>query len=208
MISRKKAVVALSLAASVLSSSALISLFSGSVQPAFARGSDSVTEELINGKTYCVSKVAVKASPDKVWQVLTDYDNADKVFPQLRKSKLMQDHGHSKVVKHVMAPTGLPGTYEYQVAVKESAPHSLEWHRVSGAFKQVDGHWKLEPLDGGHTTLVTYASYVDGGFLIPQALIRRQCRIDMPNVMSTLKTQAEGSHSVQIAGRPHSKNAQ
>ena len=75
-------------------------------------------------------------------------------------------------------------------------------HRLSGAFKQVDGYWKLDPLDGGHTTLVTYASYVDGGFLVPQGLVKRQSRIDMPQVMSTLKAQTESQGAVQIAGRP------
>jgi hypothetical protein len=54
-------------------------------------------------------------------------------------------------------------------------------------------------------TLVTYASYVDGGFLMPQPLVRRQCRIDMPEVMTTLKAQAEVHSGVQIAGRPQAR---
>ena len=173
---------------------------------AHASGShECLSEEIMHGKTYTVARVSVKASPDKVWQILTDYDNAPRVFPQLKHSKLLQDHGAQKTVKHVLAPSGLPGTYEYVVEVKEASPHSLEWHRVSGAFKQVDGYWKLEPLDGGRTTLVTYASFVDGGFLMPQPLVRRQCRIDMPAVMTTLKAQAESSSGMQIAGRPQSR---
>lgn len=201
----KKTIVALVLATTAPS---IVSMVAGSVsEQAQAKGrlqtsNHSITEEMMHGKTYTVARVSVKASPDKVWQILSDYDNAPKVFPQLKKSKLLQDHGSSKIVKHVLAPSGMPGTFEYTVEVKENAPHSLEWHRVSGAFKQVDGYWKLEPLDGGHTTLVTYASYVDGGFLIPQPLVRRQCRIDMPEVMTTLKSQAEVSSGVQIAGRP------
>ena len=195
MNNRKTAVAALSLAATMFVAMAPSVL-------AKTQTTNSVTEEMINGKTYCVSRVSVKASPDKVWQVLTDYDNAHKVFPQLKKSKLVQDHGFAKIVRHVMTPSGLPGSYGYTVEVKENAPHSMEWHRLSGAFKQVDGYWKLEPLDGGHTTLVTYASYVDGGFLVPQGLVKRQSRIDMPQVMSTLKAQTESQGAVQIAGRP------
>lgn len=210
MINLKKVGAALTL---VLSTYAVLGLspatISGSfVQPTFAKGSPrECTEELINGKTYTVAKETIKASPEKVWNILADYDNAHKVFPQVKHCKLMHDNGSSKVVKHVLAPTGLPGTYEYIVEVKESYPHALEWHRISGAFKRVDGYWKLEPLDGGRTTLVTYASYVDGGFLIPQALVRRQCRMDMPGVMSTLKASAESS-AVQIAGRPQSGHNQ
>ncbi len=202
-----KTAAALVIAASV-SSSLLCSVLvpTGDGQSAQAKGQakahhENLSEELIHGKTYTVARVTIKSPPDKVFQILADYDNAPKVFPQLKKSKLIQDHGTSKIVKHVLAPSGIPGTYEYTVEVRESAPHSLEWHRISGAFKQVDGYWKLEPLDGGRTTLVTYASYVDGGFLLPQPLVRRQCRIDMPEVMATLKTQAE-LNAVQIANRP------
>ena len=207
MVTSKKAKAAITLAASVL---ALMSVSTGSLaQPALARGNaHECTEELMHGKTYTVSKVTVKASPDKVWQVLSDYDNASRVFPQMKKCKLLQDHGHSKLVKHVISPSGLPGSYEYTVEVKENAPHSMEWHRVSGAFKQVDGYWKLEPLDGGRTTLVTYASHVDGGIFIPQALVRRQCKIDMPGVLNTLKTQSESIASVHIAGRPQESHNQ
>ena len=105
-----------------------------------------------------------------------------------------------KTIKHTVAPTGPVGTYSYVLKVTEKAPQSLEWHRISGAFKQVKGYWRLEPLDNGRTTLVTYASYVDGGFFIPAPLIRRQNRIDMPAVMACLKGQVESK--VQIAGRP------
>jgi len=197
----KRARAAITLAASVLTIAAL-----QAPQPVSARSANECSEELMHGKTYTVSKATVKAPPEKVWQILTDYDNASRVFPQMKKCKLMQDHGHTKIVKHVISPSGLPGSYEYTVEVKETAPTAMEWHRVSGAFKQVDGYWKLEPLDGGRTTLVTYASHVDGGMFIPQALIRRQCKIDMPGVLSTLKAQSESQTNVQIAGRPQHHN--
>lgn len=190
-----------------LAASVSFSCAAGGIAPAQAKGVQNCTEEMINGKAYTVTKITVKTAPDKVWQILTDYDNAPKVFPQMKKCKLMQDKGHIKVVKHTINPSGLCN-YEYVVEVKEQAPHSMEWHRVSGAFKQVDGYWKLEPLDGGRTTLVTYASYVDGGMFLPQGLVKRQCRIDMPAVMSTLKAEAESTSSVHIAGRPQAGSNQ
>ena len=99
-----------------------------------------------------------------------------------------------------LSPSGPVGTYSYVIRITEKAPRYLEWHRLSGAFKQVKGFWKLEPLDNGRTTQVTYASFVDGGFFVPAPLIRRQNRIDMPAVMSCLKSQLESK--TQIAGKP------
>ncbi len=164
-------------------------------------GSDAtVTEAVIDGKHYSVTKSVVKAPPRSVYRILTDYDNAHRVFPQVRECKVLKDHGSHKVVKHTVAPSGPVGTYTYILELKEHAPRSIEWHRISGAFKDVRGYYKLEPLDNGQTTLVTYASHVDGGLFMPRPLINRQSRIDMPAVMASLKREAETN--VQIAETP------
>jgi Polyketide cyclase / dehydrase and lipid transport len=75
----------------------------------------------------------------------------------------------------------------------------MEWHRISGDFKEVDGFWKLEPTELGRCTMVTYASHVNGGFFMPQLLIKRQLRNDMPTALTALKNKAEGP--TQIASR-------
>lgn len=150
-----------------------------------------VGEEVRQGKTFIVSKLLIKARPEKVWQILSDYNNASRIFPILKESELLQDRGATKITRHVIAPTGVPGTFEYVLEIHESAPHTMEWHRLRGDFREVDGFWKLEAAELGHHTMVTYASYVNGGLLMPQVLIRRQFRIDMPNALVALRNKAE-----------------
>ncbi len=170
-------------------------------QPNIAVVSDKPTlsEETINGKCYVVSQVLVNAKPEQVWQVLTDYRHASQIFPLLKKCEVIQDHGSTKITKHEIAPSGIPDTFEYILEVRETAPKSMEWKRISGDFKEVDGSWKLEPANLGKCTLVTYASHVTGGFLMPQMIIKRQARIDMPSTLLALKKHTEGA--VQIASR-------
>ena len=158
-----------------------------------------VVDENINGKSFSSSKIVVHARPEQVFRVLTDYANACKVFPQMRQCKVVADHGATKILHHEVAPSNVPGkTYAYDVEVKETAYKSLEWHRISGDFKAVDGFWRLEPVDGGKFTEVTYSSYVNGGFFIPQMLIKSQFKVDMPKVLTHLKSEAEMS-SVRLA---------
>jgi ribosome-associated toxin RatA of RatAB toxin-antitoxin module len=173
---------------------------------AHAEAQTPVTEEEIAGKPFCVSRQVIHARPEQVWQVLTDYANAPRVFPMMKKCDVIEDHGSNKVVRHEVVPSGPCGSFEYILALKESAPKALEWHRIKGDFKEVDGFWKLEPLDNGHSTLVTYSSHVNGGLFIPQILIKRQCKTDMPIVMSCLKKQAETG--AKIAERPGSTRSQ
>lgn len=158
-----------------------------------------VHEEKIGGKTYQVSRVHVKAKPEQVWQLLADYDNAQYIFPCLKKCRLVKDRGRSKLVEQEISPKGVPGSFAYVLEIKETVNKRQEWHRISGDFHEVDGFWQLDQTDDGAGTLVTYASYVNGGFFIPQALIKRQVRIDIPSVMATLKAHVETSG--QIASR-------
>jgi ribosome-associated toxin RatA of RatAB toxin-antitoxin module len=166
----------------------------------------SLSEETLNGKTYTVSHILVHATQDSVWRVLTDYKNAPKVFPQLKHCEIVENKGNVKVMKHQVNPMGLAcASYQYVIEVQENPPKSLEWHRVSGDFKAVDGFWKLDAANGGRDTMVTYSSYVNGGFFIPQMLIRRQFHIEMPNVLSNLKNETE---SVIIAKKSDSSRTQ
>lgn len=177
--------------------------FSASL-PAFAKHDSSdaqVCEEVINNKPYATTKTLVKARPEQVWQVLTDYSSATKVFPTLKKCRVISDAGHTKRVHYQIHPTGVMTSFQYDLEMKEHPHKMIEWHRVSGDFKAVEGFWRLEPVDGGRSTMVTYASYVNGGMFMPHALIKRQSRIDLPQVMAALKQQSETT--TQIAARGH-----
>jgi ribosome-associated toxin RatA of RatAB toxin-antitoxin module len=163
-----------------------------------------VNEEKIGERHYQVSKVLVHSKPELIWHILTDYDNAPGIFPCLKKCKLVKDKGATKLVEHQIKPSGVPSTFDYVIEVKEVPNRLYEWHRVSGDFREVEGFWKLEPAEDGNSTMVTYASYVNGGIFLPAPLIKRQVRQDIPGVMTALKNHAE-TNKQQIAGVNHIK---
>lgn len=149
------------------------------------------TEELIAGHRYQVQRMVVNASPAQVQSVLSDYESAPRIFaPSLKKCQVIEDNGKAKLIAFTAAAPGNLWTFDYVLEVKDQ-PGYIEWKRVSGAFKKNEGFWKLEPLDGGRSTLVTYAKYVDGGMFMPQILVTRELKASMPEVMLNLKGSAE-----------------
>ena len=172
--------------------------------PSHAAAPITVSEEHISGVCYQVSRVLIKATPADVWQVLTDYSNAANVFPTLKQCQVLVDKGNTKLIRYVIRPSGVITSFVYDLEIKEQANRFMEWHRIGGDFKAVEGFWKLEPMECGRATLVTHATYVNGGFLMPQALIKHQSHVDLPQVMAALKDRAErtmqiashGSHAV------------
>lgn len=164
-------------------------------------------EQVQNNKNFQVSHVLVKSSPAAVWQVLTDYSGAPKTFQTLKKVQVLSECGNNKRVHYQVRPTGLIATYEYDLDIKETPHKQIEFHRVNGDFKEIEGFWKLEPAEGGRATIVTYGSHINGGLFLPQALIKHQSRVDMPLALSALRTAAESSTQIAArAGHAHGTN--
>ncbi len=150
-----------------------------------------VYEKTIDNKTYCVSQINVNTAPINVWRIITNYKNATNVFPRLKECELLKSNGNVKLIRHSLNPSGMPTRFNYVIEVTENYGKEISWHRKSGDFKEVEGFWRLEPINGGKATRVTYASHVVGTFLQPEILIKRQCKTDMPATMIALKTTAE-----------------
>ena len=70
-------------------------------------------------------------------------------------------------------------------------PRRIDFRRVSGDLKEEEGSWLLEATPDGSATILEYEVYVDPGFWVPQALIRRSLRKDLPAALAALRVQVE-----------------
>lgn len=156
-----------------------------------------IAEEKIGKKTFQTSKIIIKAPPERVFDVLTDYDKAADIFSNLVKSKLVSTQGHTKRVAFTGTTVGNLIKFDYTLDIVEK-PHFIEWKRASGAFKANEGYWRLDPVDGGKATLVTYAKHIDGGWLYPQALVRKSIRDAIPVIFAELKSESESPSFVAV----------
>ena len=161
------------------------------ISPEILKGDISQSEENRNNKIFQVAKIVIKASPEKVFKTFTDYDQAPKIFSYLKKSKIMTVDGPRKTICCEADLAGGLFKFEYVLEFIEHAPTLVEWHRLSGAFKINEGYWKFEPIDNGKATLVTYSKYIDGGFLFPQFLVKKELRSNMPVILNELKRSVE-----------------
>lgn len=157
-------------------------------------------EEVVDGKTFHIGKTIVNASPEQVFDVLTDYANATKLFDNLKKSSVVASRADENTTDVSFSLKGLASiwNFDYVLRMKETFPSRIDFHRLSGAFKANEGYWKIEPLDAsGKRTLVTYSKYVDGG-MIPQSMVNKQVKEAMPTVMANVKSHAE-ARAIQVS---------
>ena len=150
-----------------------------------------VSEEKIGDKTFAVGTIIVKAKPEKIWELLTNYSSQPELFSTVKKCQVVEDNGAKKLVRQVVCPKGSPMKFDYIVEIDETAPRLMEWHRKSGALKDVSGSWKLELDANKRNTILTYSIYIDGGTFLPAWLLRGQSKNQLPEVLNSIKGAAE-----------------
>ncbi len=153
-----------------------------------------IKEEEIGGKKFHIGTLAVNAPKEQVWNLLTDYESAPGNFSYLKKCSRVSPKvkGEPELVSFT-AKTGVgPITVDYVLEIKETPNAGLiEWHRHSGAFRENEGYWKLESVDEGRKTLITYAKHLDAGFPLPPCMVNKAVKESMPVIFRDLNSSLE-----------------
>ena len=158
------------------------------------RNGPTIEQQMIGKKSFQVSQILIDAKPEQVWTALTSYNRAQEIYANLKRLQILNDNGDKKVISFEVTSMGGLWKYDYVLNIAENKDEKrIEWTRQSGAFKENDGFWQLTPVDGDKT-LVTYAKHIDGGLLLPQAMVNSELRKIMPTVMSNLRSAVMKEH--------------
>lgn len=143
--------------------------------------------------------VRIAGSPEAIWKVLTDCQQALTYVPGLRGCRRIDSapDGSWADIEHVVHYSWMLPTVRYVFRAEYQRPHRIDFHRVSGDLKEEQGTWLLRPSQDGAATLVEYQVYIDPGFWIPQFLVHRSLRKDLPAALNGLRerVEAEDGHA-------------
>lgn len=93
----------------------------------------------------------IESEPEVVWDVLTDYEHLEGVFPGLVKSQVLSRDAGEVVVEQRYR--GLIFLSRSMVFVSREDPmRRIDFQRLKGK-SGVAGYWSLEPVSGGYTKL-------------------------------------------------------
>jgi hypothetical protein len=137
--------------------------------------------------------VLIHATPETVWRIVTDCREAGAFVPGLRSCRRVgvAPDGHWEDIEQEVHYSWLLPTVRYVFRAEYDRPHRIDFHRVSGDLRAEEGAWRLSEMSNGSGTLVEYEMYLDPGFWVPQILVRRTLRTDLPQALSALKHRIE-----------------
>ncbi|HKD54176.1 MAG TPA: SRPBCC family protein [Steroidobacteraceae bacterium] len=137
--------------------------------------------------------VRISASPEAIWKVLTDCQQALTYVPGLLGCRRIDGapDGSWADIEHVVHYSWMLPTVRYVFHAEYQRPNRIDFHRISGDLKEEQGTWLLTPSPDGSSTLVQYEVYIDPGFWVPQFLVHRSLRKDLPAALSGLRERVE-----------------
>jgi uncharacterized protein YndB with AHSA1/START domain len=137
--------------------------------------------------------VRIRAPAEAIWKVITDCRQTVAFVPGLKRCREVgraSDGRWEDIEQEVRYAWFLP-TIRYVFRAMYDRPRRIELKLLSGDLKAEEGTWLLTPSPDGSATVVEYEMYIDPGFWIPQTIISRELRQDLPAALKGLRKRVE-----------------
>ncbi len=140
--------------------------------------------------------VAIEAVRDVVYGAMTSCPTALTFVPHLRRCVVLETAPDRswQVIEHVVdLGWYLPGT-RYVIRAEYDPGRSVRFQHLRGDLSDNSGLWELRPAPGWDATIVTYRVRVVPRFYVPQWLIRRSLKQELPALLEALRRHSEAAH--------------
>jgi len=111
------------------------------------------------------------ASPQRAWQVLTDYERLPEFVPNLQASKLVSRDGDGIVLEQQSRAGFLFVKQDIHLVLRvtEHPFSAIDITLVSGDMRQYAGRWEIAPVrvNGNDGTRIRYVGQMEPDFLVP-----------------------------------------
>ncbi len=134
------------------------------------------------------AKILIPKPPEKVWTVVSDPETLLASERKVKQVKVLSRTGNKQNVSFRVIMTSLFPAFNYILLQELSPPYLINFHRISGSFKDIQGAWRLTPADNGTKTILSYTLKLDPGPLVPRSLLLAAVKSDLPNFMNNAKT--------------------
>ncbi len=138
--------------------------------------------------------VTVACSPAQFMRVIWDFESYPEFLPRMRRARIaLQDGDQVEVDFRLSFVRQLDYTLRLQ-----RQPLLLSWTLVRGFFRQNEGSWTLQPVEGG--VLATYRIQLQPNGYVPRAVLNSLLRHELPQTLAQFKARAELLTSADLLG--------
>jgi uncharacterized protein YndB with AHSA1/START domain len=138
--------------------------------------------------------IDIAAPPEMVWAVMVDCARAPKFVPDLVSCRILESdpNGAWDVREHIIDWAWFLPSIRNVFRSDYDPPRVLRFKTIAGDMARSDGEWRLEPLNGGTTTRLSYMALLSPRSWIPPSLALSSIREDVPKILLALRRECTG----------------
>lgn len=145
------------------------------------------------GRGMVHAEVDIDAPPGVVFRIILDCDRAARMSPGVKSCRVVsRAPDGTEIREHTVRWSFFLPTMRSTSRVTLTPDREIRFTCIGGDIRACDGSWKLEPLDGGRRTRVTYDMWATSPFAVPAGMISGMMRRDVPNSLKALRRECEG----------------
>lgn len=136
----------------------------------------------------------VRAAPERVWKVLTDYEQMDQFVPDLASCKVLSRSGREVIIEQFGTAHFLIMSKSIHLIVRalETPLSAIDIGLVSGDMKHYEAHWKLVALPDTGGTRIVYSGKMMPNFYVPGLIGGSLVRSDIAHMLTAVLARIDG----------------
>jgi len=139
------------------------------------------------------ASVDIDAPPGVVFRIILDCDRAARMSPGVKSCRVVsRAPDGTEIREHTVKWSFFLPTLRSTSRVTLTPDREIRFTCIGGDIRACDGSWRLEPVDGGARTRVTYDMWATAPFAVPAGMISGMMRRDVPQSLKALRRECEG----------------
>ena len=126
---------------------------------------------------------------EAVWDTMLDCDAAPNFVPGMKTCEILETGTNTDVRRHRVDIGFLLPDVQYVFRADYTLHQTIRFERVSGGLQSMEGTWRFEPDPATEGTLVRYSVFIDPGFFVPQWMVRKMLRANLPEILEALRNE-------------------
>jgi len=134
------------------------------------------------------AKILIAKPPDQVWKSILQPEHLMDRERKVKQIKVVNKNGSTKDLAYTVNLASILPTFNYTLRHQVTQPNTLQFRRLNGSFKDIQGFWMVTPADNGKSSVLTYNVSIDPGPLVPRFMMQNILKSDLPGMMQNVKT--------------------
>lgn len=161
-------------------------------QRARLQGGDILIESVTNEEGVHGLRAAflIKARPEAVWGLLTDYERYRDIFANVEEVAVLEESPQGARLRLRVRVAWMDFEYTLE-RLYEQPGRRLTYRRTEGDLRSLSGEWLIRPEPDDQHQLVICKTFVDVGFPVPGAWVRSRAASDLRDTARRMRQQLE-----------------